>query len=120
MPTIQICNLSIKLFHFPKDCKVGNLKPLYKKDTYTDPKNFRSSSLILIVSKIIEKVIHDQTVNYLTENNILHRHESGFCENHSTGTCILYFTNKILTGFDSGLLTGMILIYLQKAFNTIN
>ena len=28
--------------------------------------------------------------------------------------------DKILTGFDSGLLTGMILIDLQKTFDTIN
>ena len=29
-------------------------------------------------------------------------------------------TDKILKGFDEGLLTGMILIDLQKAFDTIN
>ena len=33
----------------------------------------------------------------------------------------LYFLNdKILKGFDDGLVPGMILIDLQKAFNTIN
>ena len=31
-----------------------------------------------------------------------------------------YLTNKILAGFDSDLLTGIILIDLQKAFDTIN
>ena len=31
MPITQICNLSIKFSHFPKDCKVAKLKPLYKK-----------------------------------------------------------------------------------------
>ena len=29
----KICNLSIKFSHFPKDCKVAKLKPLYKKGT---------------------------------------------------------------------------------------
>ena len=42
IPIIQICNLSVKLSHFPKDCKLAKLKPLYKADTKTDPKNFRS------------------------------------------------------------------------------
>ena len=74
----------------------------------------------MIVSKITEKVIHDQTMNYLTENSILYRYQSGFCKNHSTDTSLAYMTDKILTGFDSGLLTGMILIDLQKAFDTIN
>ena len=120
IPITQLCNLSIKFSHFPKDCKVAKLKPLYKKGTKTDPKNFRPISLLPIVSKIIEKVMHDQTMNYLTENSILYRHQSGFRKNHSTDTSLAYLTDKILTGFDSGLLTGMILIDLQKAFDTIN
>ena len=59
-------------------------------------------------------------MNYLTENKILYRHQSGFRKNHLTDTSLAYLTNKILTGFDSGLLTGMIIIDLQKAFDTIN
>ena len=31
VPITQICNSSIKLPHFPKDCKLAKLKPLYKK-----------------------------------------------------------------------------------------
>ena len=116
----QICNLSIRLFHFPKDCKVAKLKPLHKKGTKTDPKNFRPISLLPIVSKIFEKVIHEQTMEYLTANNILYKYQSGFHKNDSTDTSLSYLTNKIMTGFDSGLLTAMILIDLQKAFDTIN
>ena len=37
----QNCNLSTKLPHFPKDCKLAKLKPLYKKGTKTDPKSFK-------------------------------------------------------------------------------
>ena len=116
----QICNLSIKLSHFPKDCKLAKLKPLYKKGTKTDTKNFRPISLLPIVSKIFEKVIHDQTMEYLTDNNIIYKYQSGFRKNHSTDTSLSYLTDKILTGFDSGLLTGMILIDFQKDFDTIN
>ena len=66
-PVTQICNLSIKLSHFPHDCKLAKLKPLYKKGSKTDPKNYRPISLLPIVSKIIEKIIHDQTMEYLTD-----------------------------------------------------
>ena len=52
IPITQICNLSIKLSHFPKDCKVAKLKPLYKKGTKTDHQNFRPISLLPIASKI--------------------------------------------------------------------
>ena len=120
IPVTQICNLSIKLSHFPHDCKLAKLKPLYKKGSKTDPKNYRPISLLPIVSKIIEKIIHDQTMEYLTDNKILYRYQSGFRKNHSTDTCLSYLTDKILTGFDSGLLTGKIFIDLQKTFDTIN
>ena len=59
-------------------------------------------------------------MEYLTDKNILYKYQSGFRKNHSTDTSLSYLTNRILTGFDSGLLTGMILIDLQKAFDTIN
>ena len=73
--------LAIKLSHFPKDCKLAKLKPLYKKCTETNPKSFRSISFLPIVSKIIEKVINDQTIEYLTNNNILCKYQSGFRKN---------------------------------------
>ena len=66
IPITQICNLSIKLSHFPKDCKVAKLKPLYTKGNTTDLKHFRPMSLLPIFSKIFGKVIHDQTMEYLT------------------------------------------------------
>ena len=120
IPVTQICNLSIKLSYFPHDCKLAKLKPLYKKGSKTDPKNYRPISLLPIVSKIIEEIIHDQTMEYLTDNKIRYRYQSGFRKNHSTDTCLSYLTDKIVTGFDSGLLTGMILVDLQKTFDTIN
>ena len=51
---------------------------------------------------------------------ILYDYQSGFRKNHSTDTCLSFLNDKILKGFDDGLVTGMILIDLQKAFDTIN
>ena len=86
----------------------------------THPKTFRPISLLLIASKIMEKVIHDQNMDYLTENNILYRYQSGFRKNHSTNTSLSFLTDRILTSVGSGLLTGMVLIDLQKASDTLN
>ena len=63
-------------------------------------------------------------MEYLTDNNILDKYQSRFRKNYSIDTSLSYLTDKILagfdSGFDSGLLTGIILIDLQKAFDTIN
>ena len=119
-PVTQICNLSISLSVFPDRCKHAKLKPLFKKGFTTEPKNYRPISLLPLISKIIEKVIHDQTQKYLDENNILYTYQSGFRSNHSTNSCLSYLTNKVQQGFEKGMLTGMILIDLQKAFDTID
>ena len=119
-PISQICNLSIKKSQFPSQCKIAKVTPLFKKGSKTDPKNYRPISLLPILSKVIEKVVYEQTQKYLDISNVIFRYQSGFRKNFSTDWCLSYLSNKILNGFDSGLYTGMILIDLQKAFDTIN
>ena len=119
-PISQICNLSIKKSKFPSQCKIAKVTPLFKKGSKTDPKNYRPISLLPIISKVIEKVVHEQTEHFLHQSNVTFRYQSGFRRNFSTDWCLSYLNDKILNGFDSGLFTGMILIDLQKAFDTIN
>ena len=119
-PITKLINLSISTAKFPDGCKIAKLKPLYKKGSSLEPKNYRPISLLPLVSKIFEKIIHDQTQKYLDEKKILYTYQSGFRPKHSTSTCLSLLQNKILNGFDNGQLTGMILIDLQKAFDTID
>ena len=48
----------------------------------------------------------------------MYNFQSGFIPNHATNLCLAHLTDKILKGFDEGLPTGMMLIDLQKAFDT--
>ena len=76
--------------------------------------------MLPLISKVIKKVIHDQTSPFLNSRNLLYNDQSGFRKNHSTDFCLSFLNDKILNGFDQGLITGMNLIDLQKAFDTIN
>ena len=100
--------------------KVAKIKPLYKKGLKTDPKNLRPISLLPLISTIIERIIHDQTMNFLLDNNVLYKYQSSFRKFHSPDTCLSYRHDEITKGFDSGLLTGMLLIDLQKTFDTMD
>ena len=115
-PIAQICNLSIKLSTVPDECKIAKLKPLYKKGKKANPKNCRPISLLPVISKTLEKVIHDQTMKFVTKKNIL----LGFRKFHSTDSCLSYLQDKVAKGFDSGLLIGMILIDLQRDFDNVD
>ena len=48
-PITDLINLSISLSSFPDDCKIAKLKPLYKKDAKTKPKNYRPISLLPLI-----------------------------------------------------------------------
>ena len=69
---------------------------------------------------MLERIVHEQTKEFLDKHKIFYKFQSGFRKNHSTDFCLSYLTDKISKGFDSGLLTEIILIELQKGFDTID
>ena len=56
LPGYNLVNLSIKQALFPDlQFKIAKLRPLFKKGSKSNPKNYRPISLLLVVSKIVEK-----------------------------------------------------------------
>ena len=107
---------------FPDACKIAKVKPLFKKGSKTDPSNYRPISLLPLLSKVFERVVLNQTEEFLSLNKVLYDYQSGFRKNDSKDTCRSFLNDRLkgLKGFGDGLVTGMILIDLQKAFDTIN
>ena len=56
----------------------------------------------------------------LSDENILYNYQSHFRANHSATLFLSFLTDKVLKRFDKGLLSEMILIDLQKTFDTID
>ena len=107
-PVTEICNFSIKSKIFPDPCKLVKLKSIFKIGSRIDPSNYRPILLLPLISKIFEKIVHDQMIGYLAQCNILYKYQSGFRTKYSTDLCLSYLNDKILKGFDSGLFTGVI------------
>ena len=89
-PISDLCNLSINSEKFPVSCRVAKLRPLYKKGSLTQSCNYRHISLLPLISKVIEKVIHDQASIFLNSKSLLHTHQSGFRKKHSADFCLCY------------------------------
>ena len=47
-------------------------------------------------------------------------YQSGFRTNHSTDLCLAQLIEFVATGMDKQINTGMILVDLQKAFDTLD
>ena len=82
-----------------------------------DPSNYRPISLLPSVSKIFQKIVHDQIIDYLGQHDILYKYHFRFRRKHSTDLRLSYWNDRILKDLDNGLLTGMILMYIQKTLD---
>ena len=70
------------------------------------------------MSKVLERIVQEQTIERLDKYNILYKFQSEFWETYSTVFCTSYITDKIPKAFDYALLSRMILIDFQKSFDT--
>ena len=75
---------------FPDACKIAKIKPLFKEGSKTDPSNYRPISLLSLLSKAFERVLLDQTEEFLSLNKVLYEDQSGFRKNHSTETGLFF------------------------------
>lgn len=115
-----ICNLSLCTSVYPTEWKLAKVTPIFKAGDKLDVGNFRPISVLPLISKIIERAVHNQLYSYLTNTCILSDNQSGFRTNHSTTTTLLDVQDFILKNMDSGRATGAIFLDLKKAFDCVN
>ena len=60
--------------------------PLFKQGERSDLNNYRPFSVTPIVSKVFEIIIYNHLYGYLTQNDLISGHQSGFRSLHSTVT----------------------------------
>ncbi len=105
----HIFNRTVVSGTIPSEWKTARVTPIFKKGDKCDFSNYRPISILPVVMKILEKAIHNQLYDYLTENNILSPHQSGFRKSYSTLTSLLDVTDSIHQSVEDGKGTGILL-----------
>ena len=72
----------------PNMAKVAKLIPTYKANDKRDISNYRPISLLPVVSKILEKVVHTHLYTFLEKNKVVYASQYGFRKNRSTVNAI--------------------------------
>ena len=90
----HIINLSIETEKVPDLLKQAIVKPLFKKGSRLEVGNYRPVSLLCI--------------------------QSGFRKSFSTDTCLINLIDHIRMVNSQNLFAGMVLLDLQKAFDTVD
>jgi hypothetical protein len=94
----------------------ARVSAIHKIDSKLDLNNYRPISVLPVIAKVFEKVVFDQTYNFLNNNDLL----SGCRHLHSTLTTILDATDQWYTNMDNGLINAILFVDLKKAFDTID
>ena len=114
-----IFNASLSLGKVPRLFKVANVTPLHKGGSTTDPCNYRPISLLPIISRILERFVHQQLKLFLTANDLMPTSQFAYRKFHSTEDAVTLAVNRWLKAKHDRLLTGIVFIDLSKAFDRV-
>ena len=83
----------------------------------SDKANYRSVSILPLVSKVFEKIMYDQLYDYI--EHFLNQLLCGFRKAHSTQHALFRLLQKWQKELDSGGFIGIILMDLSKAYDCL-
>ena len=81
------------------------------------PKSYRPVALLPIISKILEKSVFNQLVQYVEENGLVHPNLHGSRAGHSTATALTQLYDQWVEDVEEGKMVGVLLCDQSAAFD---
>ena len=99
-------NLSLKTGTVPLIWKKARITPLHKFGSTATPENNRPISVLPILSKILEKSVHEQFYNFLKKENVISNRQFGYTKKPSTELASTILLDDTLEWFKNYLFHG--------------
>ena len=117
-----IVNGSLTSGIFPDSCKMAVVRPTIKNHNgdINDTKEYRPVSNLYFISKLIEKIVADQTNSHLEEQALHCPAQSGYRPHHSCETLMTKMFDDIISEIEEKKTVALILLDLSAAFDTID
>ena len=93
--------------------------PIQKSNKKSNPSGYRPISLLSVVSKLLEKLIHSRISEHLAEHAPISDAQWGFQKGKSTVTALLSTTHDWLMQIDQRKDIYCVFFDLQKAFDSV-
>ena len=112
-------NSSLESGQIPVEWKSANVIPVPKGGDSERVENVRPISVLPVVVKVFEKLVHRQLCDYLQEHRVLHSAQSGFRPQHTTQDVLIDMIDSWRLGLDKNKLVGSVMLDLSKAFDLV-
>ena len=89
----KLFNITFQLGRFPTCWKISSVVPIPKSSKHKEVSNYRPISLLPVVSKLLERHIHEVVISHLNETCPLSNKQWGFQSGKSTVTALLAVTH---------------------------
>ena len=119
-PLCHIFNQSLIDGMFPEKMKWAEIIPLYKGKSMDLTINYHPISLLITISKVLEKVIYTRVYSFLGTNNILFSSQYGFRSKGSCKQAITELVGYTLQAKNKKEESACVFLDLPKAFDTPN
>ena len=121
-PINFITNLSISTGKFANRWKLAKVLPLYKgknKDK-NDPDSYRPICLLPVISKIVEKSVQIQTMEFMNSTEQWNGNNHAYKAGYSTTTTLLQMSDKIIEACDRNEISVAMGIDESSAFDCVD
>ena len=115
----KIYNKSLEAGKLPDDWKHAIIKPIHKKGKKGDPSNYRPVSLTSVPCKILERIIRDNIVEFLENNDLFNINQHGFRAGRSCTTQLLEIMEIWTDLMEKNIPFDVIYLDFSKAFDKV-
>lgn len=114
----RLFNACLTLGHFPREWKRANITPVHKPGKAMNlASSYRPISLLPSLSKLLEKVILSRFLK--AHPKTIPEYQFGFKSGYNTTLQLSRLSHVIRSNFNQKQSTGMILLDMEKAFDTV-
>ena len=120
-PICHIFNRCLTTGIFPSIWKEAKVVPL-PKDTKSvfNETNSRPISILPVLSKIMEKLVHSQVQEYFVKNKLFTDSQHAYRAGHSTSTALIQLTDEWLKSIDNSKVVGTVYLDYSAAFDVLD
>ena len=121
-PLRHIINVSLSTSRFANRWKISQLLPLLKSSDANKllPSSYRPVAILPVVSKLVEKTVQSQLLQFLQKNRMLNTSSHAYKPGHSTTTAMIELTEELYSAVEDKKISAIMTLDQSSAFDCVH